>query len=93
VEVLICEVGSAESLFDLSDLVVDGIEFVLEESNFVFLDVVGFGLKKTENLESSDLLVMGLDPNVNLLLLLHGICQFQLVSLHLAADGNLVISL
>jgi len=92
-EVLISEVGSAERMLDLRNLLDDDVEFVLEERDFVFLDVVGFVLKETENLESGDLFVMGLDLNVNLLQLLLGTLQFLLVSLHLAINGNLVISL
>lgn len=71
----------------------DSVEFALEERNFVFLQVVGFIFEEAENSESLDLLIMGLNPNVNLFLLLHGTLQLLFVSLHLTVHGNLMISL
>lgn len=66
VEELVGEVGSAESVLNCGNLFVDGFEFVLEECDFVFLDVVGFVFEETENFESGDLLVMGLDLDIDL---------------------------
>lgn len=89
-EEIVSEVGAGQQSIGVIDLVVDGIQTLLEVSNFSLIDGMRLGLDDIEGSEGRNLLLTGGNLDLDLLPFLLEVLHLELVSVHLAGRGDIV---